>query len=207
MRHQTDGAPKNSHDFALRFGYRLVMLEDYDRTAWFEDSVYALQLYKNDKLIFADTDYAWFGPDSSFPMLFRFGGDRDEILLRFAEKKYTTGMSRLTIRGDSVIMDYDLPPFLCAPADLAGNGTPYLAHADDIRYYGDSVPYNPVEYYKLTPKGIVYDPKLSRSRNKRIYGRFFGTSRKIPEDDFPEDKLEKEMERIMHMPPMKLDGY
>ena len=205
------------HDsIPLRFGYCLLIRGyETDCVDCGGNDVNTLTLMKDHKKVFGDTNNQYI-KDEVYPLLLHFGMGHDEILLRFGDAPSLDEVIRLFIKDNSLVKIDTLPSFDRGASDLAGDGKPRFAAIWDLRQEWDDslgvqlTTYEPILYYKLTDLGLILDSTMTRSANKRIYGKFYGYE-PTEEKSFPAARVNRrfasEWKRIKNARKLTLNGF
>ena len=200
------------HIMKLRLGYSLRMDQPDSDVYWLSTRV---QLYKNRRIIFSDTDHEIMPRDKIYPMVLHFH-DHDEVLLQCDNRPSMETALRLFVKGASVVSMDTLPSFWRNASDLASDGTPRFAGVIDAgEEWEDSLgrhrtTYNPILYYKITGAGLTLDSAMTTSIDRRIYGKFYGFDMDN-EQYFPAEKalraFTNEQKRIDKARKLPLNGF
>jgi hypothetical protein len=138
-------------------------------------------LTRDTKTIYVDsalTEYE-FG-NKLYPIVLQTGKNRYELLFEINDRPSKNYIKRITIDDDQVVKQDKLPTFLSKPTDINNDGVKdYAGFWDYSQVWGennDLTAYNPILYYSITKTGLQLDSLLTKERNKKIYGKFYGFS-------------------------------
>lgn len=137
------------------------------------------KLTRGDKTNFTDsslTEYE-FG-NKLFPIALKTGTNSFELLFEINDRPNKNYLRRLFIDGDKLIRLDKLPTFEGKAIDINQDGVKkYAGYWDYFQIWGENdelTVYNPILSYSVTSSGLKLDSLMTRKRNKKIYGDFYG---------------------------------
>lgn len=136
------------------------------------------ELIYSNIVIYADTMREYEFGDKLYPIVLHTGADKYELLFEVNNRPNKNYLLRLFVQNKRIVKNDTLPTFITKAYDLDGDGIKeYAGYWDDSQVWGDnndSTAYNPILFYKVESTGLILDSALTRKRNKKIYGEFYG---------------------------------
>jgi hypothetical protein len=162
---------KLDHDFEIIVGQK----EDFEK---FETYTHFILTHK-DKQLYIDTSLTEheFG-DKLYPFVRQLNNETFEILVEVNDRPSKNYLKYFLVYQDKIVSTEKLPTFISKPSNLDTDDNLECAGFWDWgETWGDNgslTAYNPIIYYELKPSRITLDSTLTISKNKDIYGDFYG---------------------------------
>ncbi len=186
---------KLDNDFEIKVGQK----EDFET---FETYTLFILTHKN-KQLYIDTSITEyeFG-DKLYPIVKKLDKETYEILVEVNDRPSKNYLKYFKVQQDKIVSTEKLPTFISKASNLdTDNNLEFAGFVDWGETWGDNgslTAYNPIIYYELKPTGITLDSTLTISKNKEIYGDFYGfkSNEKIEIKTSEAKRRENEIDRI-----------
>lgn len=162
---------KLDNDFEIKIGQK----EDFEK---FETYTLFILTHKN-KQLYLDTSLTEyeFG-DKLYPIVRQLDNETFEILVEVNDRPNKNYLKYFKVHQDKIVSSEKLPTFISKASNLdTDDNSEFAGFWDWGETSGDNgslVVYNPIIYYELRPSGMTLDSTLTMSKNKEIYGNFYG---------------------------------
>jgi len=186
---------KLDFDFEIKVGQK----EDFEK---FETYTLFILTHKN-KQLYLDTSLTEyeFG-DKLYPIVRQLDNETFEILVEVNDRPSKNYLKYFKVLKDKIVRTENLPTFISKASNLdSDDNLEFVGFQDWGETWGDNgslTAYNPLIYYELKPIGLTLDSTLTISKNKEIYGDFYGFryNEKIEIKTSETKKRDNEIDRI-----------
>jgi len=165
--------------FKLDFDFTVLAGKDEDFGDFKTYSL--LHLKRKKETVFIDsslTEYEF--RRELFPLIVKSGENSFELLLEINNRPNKNYLKRIFVQNNGMIKEDKLPIFESKPADINDDGIKeYGGYWEYAQVWGENdelTAYNPILYYNRTNSGFKLDSSLTKKRNEKIYGKFYGYS-------------------------------
>ncbi|WP_127845505.1 hypothetical protein [Psychroflexus aestuariivivens] len=140
-----------------------------------------LHLKRQNESVFIDSSLIEYEfRNELFPLIVKSGENSFELLLEINDRPNKNYLKRIFIQNNKSIKEDKLPIFESKPIDINNDGiNEYGGYWEYSQVWGENeelTAYNPILYYKKTNSGFKLDSALTKIRNEKIYGNFYGFS-------------------------------
>jgi len=170
---------KNQNLETIELGYGFIISAGQEEDFNDFKTYTLLRLTRNKEIIFSDslnTEYEF--RNKLFPLVIKTGVNDFELLLEINNRPNKNYLKRLFIQDNKLIREDKLPAFESKAIDIDNDGLKeYAGYWDYAQTWGENyelTSYNPIIYYTKTNLGFKIDSALTKKRNKKIYGKFYG---------------------------------
>lgn len=159
------------NDFEIKVGQK-EEFEKFETYTLFILAHKSKQLYIDTSL----TEYE-FG-NNLYPIVRQLDKETFEIFVEVNDRPNKNHLKYFKVHQDKIISRQKLPSFISAASNLdTDNNLELAGFLDWGQSWGNNesiTAYNPIIYYELKPEGITLDSTLTISKNKDVYGDFYG---------------------------------
>jgi hypothetical protein len=160
----------SSEKINLGFGFQLVgdFSDDF--------SYNKISVYRHKILVFSDSSHEFSRDKKSFQKVYSFKNNTFFILIESFEAPSKNLLYYYKIEQNKLKKKDKLPMFIALPKNLdSDTNLEVVGFGDNFLMKNDStIGYEPIMFYEFTTEGIQLDKTLTISKNKRIYGKFYG---------------------------------
>ncbi len=140
-----------------------------------------IEIWKGKKLVYTDTGATeYFFNSKAYHRVFKLENGNELVLISVFDAPDLNKIAGYYFENSKLIKLEVYPDFLSSDCDTDNDGKPEFAGLLNISESPcsscDSCFYNPTLYYELTESGLDLDSSLTRERNKKIWGSFYGFS-------------------------------
>jgi len=186
---------KLDNDFEIKVGQK----EDYEK---FETYTLFILTHKNRQL-YVDTSLTEyeFG-DTLYPIVRQLDQETFEILVEVNDRPNKNYLKYFKVHQDKIVSTEKLPTFISKASNIdTDDNLEFAGFWDWGETWGENgslTAYSPIIYYELKPTGLTLDSTLTISKNKEIYGDFYGFkyNEKVEIKTDETKKWEYEIDRI-----------
>jgi hypothetical protein len=188
---------KLSHSEKINLGHGFRLVGNFS-----DDFVYnKISVFRDGIFIFSDNTHEFFRNKISFQKVYSFKNNTFAILIERLEAPNKNLLYCYNIEYNKLKKKDILPLFIALPKNLDGDSNLEVAgFRDNFQMKNDStIGYEPIIFYEFTNYGIQLDKTLIISKNKSIYGKFYGYEINETLDFYSPkilQKLELEISRI-----------
>jgi len=138
-----------------------------------------IEIWKEKEVVYADTSATeYFFDSKTYHRVFKLKNGHELVLISVFDAPDLNKTAGFYFENSRFIKMEVYPDFLSSDCDTDTDGKPEFAgllnNSESPCSSCDSCFYNPTLYYELTDSGLNLDSSLTRERNTKIWGSFYG---------------------------------